>query len=545
MNPCISSAFLPNVRAASVRDLSEARVADFVGREEELAQLRARWNQALDGRGGAVLIRGEAGIGKSRLARHFLVTRAPHGASSQFAVFGSPFHSDDPLWPAATALRRLLNASDAALPDALHRLRRLLMRDTTDTIIAEARLAALAELLGFAGHHEAIHLRDATPSRLKELTLDALVTGVAHSAGTRPLLLLIEDAHWFDPTTLELVDRLVAEAPAHRVLVILTAREEFALPTGGAWATATVLDLKGLGEADSTRLFAAVSGGAAAPQLGRDLAARTGGVPLFVEEFARAVARHGGNEAPAIPATLHECLTARLDRAGSAKPIAQAAAVFDQDGVSAGPLALVTGLHEPMVEEALVRLQIAGLLERRQPGSKYWFFRHSLLRETAYDSMSRDRRRMLHGRVADALASEAPPAILAHHLSEAGRLEESVPHFLAAARRSLARSAQEEAVRLLRRGLAALDTLPADAALDQRRLELMTLLGPALMGLQGPASPVVQTLYADAVALARSLPSWEAHFPIFWGWWRLSHLQDFDEESRSGSLASRRGAEYR
>ena len=532
--------------------LGEARLAGFVGREAELALLHARWTQALDGRGGAVLVRGEAGIGKSRLARRFLVTREARGASSHFAVFGSPFHGDDPLWPAAAALRGLLHASAAldlardlrrpaalrgllhasaagALPDALQRLRRLLLRDATDPA-AEARLAALAELLGFAREQEAAHLRDATPSRLKALTLDALVAGVADFARTRPLLLLVEDVHWFDPTTLELVGRLVAEAPAQRVLLLLTAREEFALPAGDAWTAAGTLDLKGLGKAEATRLFAAVCGSAAAPQLGRSLAARTGGVPLFVEEFALTVARSGGSEAPAIPATLHECLTARLDRAGWAKAIAQAAAVLDEDGVSAGPLAMVTGLPEPIVKEALVRLEAVGLLERRQePAGTRWSFRHALLHETAYDSMLRERRRMLHGRAADELGSEAPPAILAHHLSEAGRLAESIPHFLAAARRSLARSAQQEAVRLLRRGLAALDASPVTAASQEQRLELMALLGPALMGLHGPGSPEAQALYADAVALARSLPSWKEHFPIFWGWWRLSHLQDFNE----------------
>jgi predicted ATPase/class 3 adenylate cyclase len=532
--------------------LGEARVSGFVGREVELALLHALWSEALDGRGGAVLVRGEAGIGKSRLARRFLVTREARYASSHFAMFGSPFHGDDTLWPAAAALRGLLQASAAldlardlrrppalrgllhasaaeAPPDALHGLRRLLLRDGTDPA-AEARLAALAELLGFAQEHEAAHLRDATPSRLKALTLDALVAGVTDFARTRPLLLLVEDAHWFDPTTLELVGRLVAEASEHRVLVLLTAREEFALPAGDAWAAAVTLDLKGLGEADATSLFAAVSGGAAAPQLGRNLAARTGGVPLFVEEFARTVTRSGGSEAPAIPATLHECLTARLDRAGWSKAIAQAAAVLDEDGVRTGPLAMVTGLPEPIVKEALVRLEAVGLLERRQePAGTRWCFHHALLRETAYDSMLRDRRRMLHGRAADTLGSEAPPAILAHHLSEAGRLAESVPFFLAAARRSLARSAQQEAARLLRRGLAALDALPVTAASQEQRLELMELLGPALMGLHGPGSPEAQALYANAVALARSLPSWKEHFPIFWGWWRLSHLQDFNE----------------
>jgi hypothetical protein len=135
----------------------------------------------------------------------------------------------------------------------------------------------------------------------------------------------------------------------------------------------------------------------------------------------------------------------------------------------------------------------------------------------------------LHGRAADALTDGTEPAILAHHLSEAGRALESVPHFLAAAHRSLARSALREATRLLRRGLRAIEALPQSAERDERRLHLMSLLGPALIGLLGPGSLEAQTLYGDAVVLARSLPARAEYFPIFWGWWRLSHVRDFHE----------------
>jgi class 3 adenylate cyclase/predicted ATPase len=521
-----------------------SRIAGFVGRQAELAFLNTRWSAAIAGRGGAVVVRGEAGIGKSRLARRFITTRAARGASATFTVSGSPFYGDDPLQPVAVALRGLARSGRADAQDALDRLRRLLLLDHTGAE-DNMRLAALADLLGLAGEREAAMLAGITPARLRALTLDSLATAVARVAGMRPLLLVVEDAHWLDPTTLELLERVVAEVTVKRLLIVLTAREEFSLPGGEAWAGTVTLELKGLQKAEATRLFAALCGNPAPPQLGHDLATRTGGVPLFVEEFARALAEKGACEAasaamPAIPVTLHECLAARLDRAGPAKAVAQAGAVLGQDEVRAPVLAAVAGLPEVAVEEALVQLEAAGVLKRGHgPRSQTWRFRHALLREAAYDSLLRDCRRALHSRAADALANGMEPAIVAHHLSEAGRALESVAHFLAAARRSLARSALQEAMRLLRRGLMAIEALPESLERNERRIQLMSLLGPVLIGLLGPASPEAQTLYADAVALARSLPPRAEYFPIFWGWWRLSHVRDFHERrARAASLYS-------
>jgi class 3 adenylate cyclase/predicted ATPase len=523
---------------------SASHVASFVGRESELAFLRSRWTAALAGRGGAVVVRGEAGIGKSRLARRFIATRAERGTSAVFTFFASPFHGNDPLHPVVAALRGLVRPGGAGAQGALDRLRRLLLADDAGAE-DEKRLAALADLLDHAGEREAALLVGTTPARLRSLTLDALATGAARVARARPLLLLVEDVHWLDPTTLELVERVVAEATVNRLLVLLTAREEFSLPAGEAWAGTVMLELKGLQEGDAARLLATLSGKGAPSQLDRDLAARTGGVPLFVEEFAHALRENGAWGAasatvPAIPATLRECLAARLDRAGPAKAVAQAGAVLGPDGVRAPLLAAVAGLPEAIVGEALVRLERAGILKQgHASASDTWSFRHALLQEAAYDSLLRDHRRALHGRAADALTDGIEPSILAHHLIEAGRALESVPHFLAAARRSLTRSALQEAMRLLRRGLEAVDALPESAERSERRLELMSLLGPALIGLLGPGSIEAQTLYADAVTLARSLPGRAKHFPIFWGWWRLSHVRDFhDRRARATWLYS-------
>lgn len=510
------------------------RLAGFVGRTAELALLHARWEAALAGHGGVVTVRGEAGIGKSRLARRFVATRRNRGASVAFALFASPFHVDEPLQPVIAALQGLVSQDDGRGPDRLDWLRRVLLLGHAGAD-DEARFAALADLLGLAGEREAALLDGITPGRLRTLTLEALVTAMVRVERTRPLLLLIEDAHWLDPTTLDFVERVAAELGGRRVLVLLTAREEFS-PAADVWAGTTFLELRGLPEPEAAQLFAALSG--EDPDLtpiGRDLAARTAGVPLFVEEFAHAVRERSSSltassGVPEIPSSLHECLAARLDRSGAAKGVAQAAAVLGEDDLQVELLASVAGLPPAAVAEALPGLAAAGVLQRRHdPDGDAWSFRHALLREAAYDSLLRERRRALHSRAADALAGTAEHAVVAHHLCEAGRLGESVPRFLAAAQRSLARSALLEAVHLLRRGLGAIDALPSSAAKHEKRLELMAHLGPALIGLNGPGSPEAQALYADAMALARSLPARAEFFPIFWGWWRLSHVRDFHE----------------
>ena len=509
--------------------------AGFVGRGAELAVLHARWQDALAGHGGTVIVRGEAGIGKSRLVRRFTATRNARGASAAFAVFASPFHGDEPLQPMIAALRGMVGQGGGGEPGRLERLRRLLLLNNVGAE-EEVRFAALAELLGLAGHREAAQLEGMTPVRLRTLTLEAVVSAVARIARSRPLLLLVEDAHWLDPTTLDLVHHLAREAAAGCVLLVLTAREEFPLPSGDDWSGCVTLELKGLQEREAVQLYAAVSGqDLRSTRVGHEIALRTGCVPLFVEEVAHALREQRSSGAvatkpSAIPSSLHECLAARLDRAGPAKSVAQAAAVLGEDELSVPLLAAVADLPAAGVTEALRQLGAAGVVQRRhEPGGESWCFRHALLREAAYDSILRDRRRALHGRAADALAATGEHALRAHHLCEAGRIIDSLPHFLTAAQRSLARSALVEAVHLLRRGLREIEALPENRATHEGRLELMALLGPALIGLHGAGSREAQSVYDQAVALARGLPARADHFPIFWGWWRLSHVRNFVE----------------
>lgn len=509
---------------------------DFVDREAEQSRLHALWQEALAGRGGVALLRGEAGIGKSRLVQRFLATRACRERSIVFAAQGSPYHIDSPLQPVAAALRGLTPGAEANPERTLRRIRRLLRLIGTNQQ-ERASVAALADLLELGGTREESLLSDVMPAQLKQLTMNGLALSVARVARHTPLILVVEDAHWLDPTSLELLDRIVADAAGNPLLVLLTAREGFVAPAEAGWSQAVTLELEGLDPEHALRLFTAICGETASPQIGRNVAARTGGVPLFIEECARVLAEGGAHGVVAeVPATIQECLAAQLDRASSAKTVAQAAAVWGQESLLASQLAAILKMSHTEVTEALAKLEAARVLLRRQEHrQEVWSFRHSLLREATYDTLLRERRQELHARVAKALPPGGEPALTAHHLVEAGNHAESVPYFLAAARRTAARSGLRETVRLLQRGLAALDSLPPAAQSSEQRLELMALLGPAVCSLEGHASTHAQTLYENAVELARSGAPTDAHFAIRWGWWRVS--VDFQvHRERAGAL---------
>ncbi|MDT8330728.1 AAA family ATPase [Roseomonas gilardii] len=532
-----------------------ARPDAFVNRLADLARLQQAWESVLAGASRTVLLRGEAGIGKSSLLRRFLATRRDRIGSATLTFIASPFHTDTPFHPLVTPLRTLARlAPDEEWPDALVKLRHWLGDEAPEI---DERAAALAELLlvgdDGAGARPAA-LSAMAPRRLRSLTLTALLDQLTRLSARQPLCLMVEDLHWLDPSSMELLERALSRLPG-RCLLLLTSREAFTPPATPAWGDVELLELRPLSEPDMVQLVEAVAGSSAdAPHLTRRIsrlvASRTEGVPLYAQELARAIL-DGTVEAEAeVPPSLRECLVARLDRAQSAKAVAQAAAVAGRS-VPRDLLQAVTELPKEELDAALAHLELAGVLQRRSlPGREGWTFHHALLRDAAYESLVRDRRRLLHARLAQALPRLDPdrvtaePEVLAHHLAEAGRVADSVPLWLAATRRSLARSAYPEATRLLRRALRAIDTVPPTPALRAQRLELLALLGPALIALHGPGAAETQDHYAESYAALNDTPAEEsAHFPIAWGWWRVS--RDYNiKRLRSGALterAARRG----
>jgi len=521
------------------------RLTPFFGRQAELAILAERWHRACGGERAVVLVSGEAGIGKSRLVEQFLATSIGEGARIlNFAA--RVFDEDSPLRPLISGLRAGAQLDPGDAPET--------QRDKLAGLLTgepEEHAAAVSLLGGLIGiPSDAPAVKPMPPVMLREQLLSMLVRQIALLSAHRPLCLVIEDLHWLDPTSRELLDRIVTGLDDHRLMVLLTTRDGFEAPWVSGRDT-TVLRLVPLAAGDVAGMVQSLfRGRPAPPSLGQIIARRTDGVPLFVEEVALSLLQaetlpdddnQVGGPLQSIPDSLQETLMARLDRSG-AKEVAQIAAVVGRS-VRCDVLAEVAGMEPDELERILAILAESGVLIH-SVNTGIVRFSHELLRGAAYDSLLRDNRQQLHARVARALRSLDPatvaqqPEVLALHLTEGGQLAEAVVHWLEAGRRSLAQSALTEATRLLRRGLSILERLPPSKDHQRLRLQFSGLLGPALIGLKGPGSAEAQELYSSAYAICSELPEDPLHFPILWGWWRVS--REFRvKKDRAGALLAR------
>lgn len=504
------------------------RPTPFCARRAELAFLGEHWSLATRGAGRAVLIGGEAGIGKSRLIETFLALNCPEDCRV-VPLGGSPFDIDSALLPFATWLRAEAGAEDAGRTD-------------------------LADLLGIAPTASGLAH---SPAQLRELILAALTNRLLAAAEAETLCIVVEDLHWLDPSSLEVLERLVARIAGRPMMLVMSARDGFAAPWLSHPAVST-LRLSRLGPEDVAAIVSSLLDRAALPApLVEQVVRKSDGVPLFVVELLRGLLNPDGSAAATlpgfalpdepdaeIPALLRDSLMARLDRAGLAKEVAQVAAVL---GRSVRPDMLAEVASRPLAEldKPLSALVGAGVLFRDGGGpSETYTFTHALLRDAAYDSVLRDQRQGLHARIAELLprhdpkAVEQQPELLALHLSEGGRPEAAAPYWMEAARRSLNRSALTEATRLLDRGLAALAKAPPSERRTDLKLRMLALLGPALLALRGPGSAEAQELYVNAYQLAQDVPEDLSHFPIYFGWWRIS--RDFGAKvQRANALLGR------
>jgi predicted ATPase len=533
------------------RERRPRRLTAFHDRVEESRVLARHWQSACDGHGGAVIIVGEAGIGKSRLVMQFLASVAATRPRIVHLA-ASAFDENSPLHPVIAFLRNTARLDPDTPREA--RLARLATVLAGDAAQRRGALPLFGELVGITADDPEI--RALSPEHLRERLLAVLVEQLELLADTAPLCLVVEDLHWLDPTSLALIERTVDAAVGRRLMLVLTARDGFDAPWPAGKTTRLPLGRLPSG-AVADMMQSLFGSRTVPPQLAGIIARRTDGVPLFVEALTRSLlqlpALPDTDEGPfadgdpAIPASLRESLMARLDRSGTAKQIAQVAAVVGRS-VRRDVLGEAARLPEAELDHALATLAEADVLfPDDADGLGTYTFTHALLRDAAYDSLLRDDRRMLHQRVARALQRLDPttlqqqPELYALHLAEGGLAEEAAPHWLEAARRSLARSALTEATRLLRRGLAALERLPPVRANLNLRLQLSGLLGPALIGLKGPGSPEAQALYAAAYEMCREVPEEPSHFPIYWGWWRLS--RDFQvKRQRAAALLAQAAA---
>ena len=479
------------------------RHEDVIGRNAELQTLRDAWRQAAGGARQAVLLSGEAGIGKSALLGAFRAEVVANGGGG--AIFQcSPWRADTPLYPVLAYLRHQAGWLEQDAPDArLDKVHRLLQ-----AFDLGQEAAVLATHL-VANDEPGLHPPQAAQRRKQETIelLDRLITRAATQA---PLLYILEDAHWADPTTLELLDHVVAGA-AGRVLVLVSARAEYA----PAWARGPnrhVVRLGRLGEHDATALVEQATAGRLPASSVTDILRRGDGVPLYLKELARAgleaSAQDGGT--PVIPMTLQDGLMARLDRLGSAKLTAQVAAVVGR-GFTHALLAEVFGRREGQAAD-LERLQSADVIRGRQGAPGEYLFTHALVQQAAYDSLLREPRRRLHRRCAEAIlrlqpqAASTEPEILAHHCNEGGETLEAARHWLRAGLRAQLSAANAEAAAHFRRGLDALGRSGLAAAEAELEFRLQLGLGQAAYVLRGPAHAETVAAYARAQTLVDVVP---------------------------------------
>ena len=508
------------LRASSVESRFEALhitgLTALVGREEELELLLRRWSRVKTGEGQVVLLSGEAGIGKSRLTAALLERLAsePH---TRLRYFCSPRHTDSALYPIIGQMERAAGLTYDDTPRAkLDKLDAMLAQTASSTQDA----ALFAEMLSLPNDGR-YPMLDLAPEQRRQTILEALTAQLAGLARQRPVLMIVEDAHWVDPTSLEVFGRTVDRVKTLPALLIVTFRPEFNAPWAGQ-SHVMSLTLNRLGEREAAAIIARLVGNKELPaDVMAEIVERTDGIPLFVEEMTKAVleAESEGegrrtaatvpSPALAVPASLHASLMARLDRLGGAKEVAQIGAAIGR-AFSYALLVAVMHKREAELGSALDRLIAAGLLfVQGAPPHATYLFKHALVQDAAYGTLLRDRRRQLHADIATAIGNFFPetardqPELIAMHLINAEKLEEALPHVVAAARFFKFRYSYVEAVRWFERGAQIIRDLPTNDRHQRLELDLYVEWAPVSMTINGYTDPRTMTIAQHADALCR------------------------------------------
>jgi class 3 adenylate cyclase/tetratricopeptide (TPR) repeat protein len=510
------------------------RQTPLVGRDEEMSLLLRRWERAKSGEGQVILLSGEPGIGKSRLSAALVeqMSAEPHHYRRYVC---SPHHSNTAFYP---ILQRMERAAGFQPQDnsSIKRKRLLAMLGEMSTPPEDVEL--FADLLSLPTE-KSLQL-DLTSQQRRQRTIEAMVRRIRSLAHDRPMLAIFEDAHWSDPSSLEVLNQMIAQTRDVPVLIVITFRPEFnAQWTGLSYVTLLVLNR--LGKPDSQNMVRrAVSGNPLSRDIIDEIVLRTDGVPLFLEEMTKAVIEAGSGQTVrrqlersplsrlAVPATLHGSLMARLDRLGDAKDIAQIGAVIGRE-FSYELLFRIADRNNEDLTDALDRLVAAGLLLRQGvPPSATFVFKHALIQDIAYGTLLRKARRELHARLAVTLRDNFPelgetdPATLAHHYTEAELTKPAIECWLKAGERDLRLSSSNEAISIFEKALRLSEPMPEDATRRQLQMRLYTMYGQALFHVRGQAAPETVAAFAKAQELAAGSATNDDRFSAYWGLWVAS-----------------------
>ena len=521
----------------------------FIGRAHEMGLLLDRWRLARQGEGQIVTVIGEAGIGKSRSigALQEALIAEPH---ARIHLQCSPYHSDSALYPVIQHLGRAARFAAADLPSArMEKLGALFAERAASDVAA---IPLLAELLTIP----APPTLSLTPAQRKAAIIALLVDEFVRLGETDSVLLVLEDAHWIDATTLEFMTRLTDSIGPARLFAVVTARPEFT-PPWLARPHATLLTLGRLGRVECAQLVAGVaaSRGLSAETVAA-IVAKTDGVPLFAEELTKSMMEAAGDDNAAVPATLKDSLMARLDRLGEAREVAQISSVIGRQFTFA-LLGAIAPQRDAELEAALARLGAAGIVFPEGRGQERTYsFKHALVRDAAYESLLLSRRRDWHERIARVLEERFPetaanePEVLAHHFGAAGLGLPACDYRMHAGDRAISRSAYKEAIAHFSAALKIAETLPDAADRKRCQLDFLLKLGPALMVVRGTQSAEVEYAYRRATEIGESLGDVTALYKAKWGLWlsanvrhktalardRANELVDLARRSNDGDL---------
>ena len=524
--------------ASRFESYRSSRLANFVGREHETALLLGRWREAVGGEGQVVLLCGEAGIGKSRLVRCLRDRLAEeHYQAIQFQC--SPYHTNAALYPAITYLRQAAGlVSEDSAGVQLDKLDRLAVNSGVNDRVTVSLLADLLSIRWDDGKGPL----NVSPDKRKDMTLEALAQHLQRLADRSPVLFIVEDAHWLDPTTLDLMTRIIDRIRQVRALLLITFRPDFR-PVWAEYSHVTFLTLSRLPRRHSAELIATMTGGKVLPpEVQQAILAKTDGVPLYIEELTENLLQSGllaeGTDsftlrAPlkemAIPDSLQALLMERVDRLGPDKEIVQIGAAVGRE-FTYELLRATADVTDSQLNNALDLFVTSGLIlqEGERPLSRY-HFKHTLVQEAAYNTLPKKSRRFLHARIAKALEQgfaervQMEPELLAYHSEQAGLTGSAITYWHRAARRDADRSANIEALNHFNRAVVLLKELPESPERDALELELLIARGAPMVTVKGYASHEIEHNYLRAKELSQENSDSEHHFLALWGLW-VFHL---------------------
>jgi TOMM system kinase/cyclase fusion protein len=510
----------------------------LVGREQEIGLLRERWAHVKEGVGQVVLLSGEAGIGKSRLVQILQEHVAAEPQAWLTPCQCSPYYQNTALYPMIDLLERVVLRFERedSPPQKLRKLEGYLVQYGLP--LAEA-VPLLAALLSLPLTEDYAPLT-VSPEQQKQRTLQTFLTILLRIASQQPVLFVMEDLHWADPSTLELLSLLVDQGPTARILALLTFRPDFSPPWTGR-AHLTQVTVHRLPRRQAAEVIHQVAHGKTLPsEVVEQIVARTDGVPLFVEELTKMVLESdlleeredryeltGPLPPLAIPATLHDSLMARLDRLATVKALAQLGATLGRE-FSYDLLQAVSPWDEATLRRGLRQLVEAEFLyQQGLPPQATYTFKHALIQDVAYQSLLRSTRQQYHQRVAQALEAQFPetvetqPELLAQHYTAAGCAEQAVCYWQRAGQQASERLAHVEAISHVTTGIALLKTLPGTPEHTQQALSLHITLGAALQMAKGYAAPEVEHAYTQAYVLCQQVGETPELVPVLFGLWRF------------------------